>query len=570
MHSLGFLILLAPAAWGQNDSPAPRGSWGAFGRTPSMIVSPAPAPSAAPAAKEQKPRRDTSHWVGAPYGDDLRPRPKKVEPAPTPDPPQRSEPVARPRLPRRRLASYGGFPPPQSDYGGFPPPPPPRQANAASRVSRFFQPPAEQPHGNFPPPRGNFPPPARVRSPSGLTPEQQLENWLGPRSAIHPASHARERSVLHTLPDPAPDWRDDSKTLGTVIEPIPAAIVERTPTAVPEGAVSAGEIIYEDMGFDDGLQQIGRVVLRDYTVFRGGEMLLGIAPTYQWEHDDIVVNQAGASPTEYPYERRRLRQFSLPLSIQAGLSNKWSVFAATPLAFGHYERSSPQELVDTSAFGVGDLTAGLRYLLHEDQDGTRPNWLAEISTTAPLGRYKRRDDYVNLGDGFWEIQGRLAGERTYWSNLHNPVSLYGSMGYTHRVSRWGIDPGGSFDWSLGAAMPLNRLIAASLTLEGQFIALSRADGIRLNDSRSEPIAAKLELTRHLKNDWFISYFGRAGLNEDSQTYSVGVVFSRLTGWCGPCGIKKPSCNLFSKCGLFGGGCGNPCGDCGDAACLGCQ
>ena len=288
------------------------------------------------------------------------------------------------------------------------------------------------------------------------------------------------------------------------------------------------------------------VTLRDYTLREPGVSYFTLGGTYRWSDWRYVIYLPGphvvppGSPQiDFPYERQRMRQWMMPIGFNLGIMPRLDTYATVPLVFGHYERSTPDQAIDTSAGGFGDIILGGKFLICEDEKGEKPTWIANVALVAPSGRHQPVMDYVDLGSGFWQIDARVLGHRTYRSDIHGAVTLFGGGGYRARLQRsWGgvsVDPGDSLVWEFGAALPLNRVVSARASVEGEFIMQTEVDQLDVEDSRAEPLRLRLELNRPWNEEWFLTYYCTASLNEDLQHYWFGFEFTRKThhGWYAP-------------------------------------
>lgn len=288
------------------------------------------------------------------------------------------------------------------------------------------------------------------------------------------------------------------------------------------------------------------VTLRDYVLREPGVSYFSIGGAYHWSDWQYVVALPGphvvppGSPQiDYPFERQRMREWMLPLGFNLGIWPRLDCYAVVPLVFGHYERSAPDGIIDTSAGGFGDIVLGGKFLLCRDAKEEKPTWIANVALVAPTGRHEPQLDYVDLGSGFWQIDARVLGHRTYRSDIHGGVTLFGGGGYRARLERtWDgvvVDPGDSLVWEFGVALPLNRVVSARASVEGEFIMQTEVDRLDVEDSRSEPFRLRLELNRPWDDHWFLTYSATVSLNDDRPQYWFGFEFIRKTchGWYAP-------------------------------------
>jgi len=211
------------------------------------------------------------------------------------------------------------------------------------------------------------------------------------------------------------------------------------------------------------------------------------------------------------------RNASLNLSARTGLPGQFESFLTVPYIFAQEEQYDGGQ--SSSSAGIGDLSGGLKYLIHRERRGI-PDIIGSIIITAPTGSV---DQALPLGGGGWQTGASLS-----FVKSTDPASLFGTLGYTHRFPRTldSIDytGGDSVSYSLGTAFSLNSSVSLSVQFSGAYISEYAANGINQGGSDGEPMSLTGALAYNLPGRRYIQTSVKFGLNDDAPDVVLGVSY----------------------------------------------
>ena len=190
-----------------------------------------------------------------------------------------------------------------------------------------------------------------------------------------------------------------------------------------------------------------------------------------------------------------------------------------------------QQVTDIDDHGLGDIEGSLSYHAFRAR-----RWLPDItlnlkgkSTTGrdPFGldteEVERREIPKELptGTGFYGLSGGFT-----LVKVHDPVVFFGSFSYFWNIKRdvggdFGeIDPGDSYEYSLGMATALSEKVSLSFSFQNTFTDSTKIEGTKLPDS--ELNSANLLIGINYRLSSRVSLFGSVGigLTEDSSDYQL--------------------------------------------------
>lgn len=218
----------------------------------------------------------------------------------------------------------------------------------------------------------------------------------------------------------------------------------------------------------------------------------------------------------------RLRQFSIPMSISVGMSERITFFLATPLSYRQNELLSIDDTGDNVSYGIGDLRTGIDIQLKAESDST-PYVGAYISATLPTGRnLKASNDDESTYSA--ETTGLSAG--LTFSKAVDPLVLNLAISIDKNHYRSSLDSafqqGDRFNYSLGYGFAVNSLITLSGQLEGSYQKQGRIENDPIPGSSSEPLSIDLRMTYRLSPTYRIVANVNFGVNPDASDASFGM------------------------------------------------
>jgi hypothetical protein len=333
-----------------------------------------------------------------------------------------------------------------------------------------------------------------------------------PRSPITLVQYELEELLDELEESPGPNDKGES------MAEKPAA----TEDTEDDDTTSAGA---EDRRLGEAPEDTSQLFLRQATVLMApGEMQFDHGFTYSFSE---VVTPVFLNDGSLAMERLRSRQWLVPFGIRLGVKENVQAFVDLPFGYAHIERADREQDDFAKTLGIGDLSAGLSFVLQSGED-EKPDVIGSVSFSAPTG-----DDPFGigandpaLGTGFWGITGNINAVRSY-----DPVVLFGGVGYSHFFNRTffgsDIQLGESFFYSFGMGMGINEEITLSTALVGSYQTDTSFDGVRFPGSSTEPISLRMAITGTMFQCHIVEPFVRFGLTDDAANANFGIIITRL-------------------------------------------
>jgi len=236
---------------------------------------------------------------------------------------------------------------------------------------------------------------------------------------------------------------------------------------------------------------------------------------------DISLNY-----TRNEFANIRTRNFSIPVSVRLGITDLLEGFIDLPIAWTQQEIFYQDAVDKSDAFGIGDVSVGLKYLFKQ-QDKQWPDVIGSFSFTAPTGDDsdpKNMND-VAIGSGHWHISTGLTLVKSY-----DPAVLFGSVGYsyTFEETRNGVEvaPGQSFSYSFGMGFAINNQITMSSQFLGAYQSKTELDGVGILGSSREPMSLRTGLTYRIGKGRYLEPAVMLGMNDDAPDASLTLSYSQ--------------------------------------------
>jgi len=213
----------------------------------------------------------------------------------------------------------------------------------------------------------------------------------------------------------------------------------------------------------------------------------------------------------------RTRQLSLTSTVRVGLSNRAETFVSMPLSYADLDVAGDSN----SKTGIGDLSAGIKYLLAQES-ARWPDVVLSMGFTAPTGSQPNQSGLA-LGSGHWGSKIGVQSIKTY-----DPVVIFWGVDYTHQFESrhffsdavHDVQPGENFGYNLGLGFAINQKISVSGHLLGNYITEDKIDGEHFVGSSSEPISLRFAVVNRWSKNTFFETGVMFGLNNDAPDLSL--------------------------------------------------
>ena len=205
--------------------------------------------------------------------------------------------------------------------------------------------------------------------------------------------------------------------------------------------------------------------------------------------------------------RIRQRLLTVPLEFRYGLCECTQAFIHAPFGYSNTELAFAGRDESTSTGGIGDVTAGLTYMLRQGNN-CRPDIIGTIGVTAPTGNAGSViassifTPQAQLGQGFWAVSGNVLAVHTC-----DPLVIFYGLGARFRFSRdftdifdafpadtYNVNPGGEYSYQLGVGFAVTSRITLSTALLGSYVVEDRINGDRIELGNLEPIGMRFAAT----------------------------------------------------------------------------
>ena len=344
-------------------------------------------------------------------------------------------------------------------------------------------------------------PPVHSKNLNGSASTDDLQNTAGIRT---------DRSLLQTEKSEPPVQLSDVKGRGTGSPA--AAENQATKPAETQKPKPIGQKPEDEA-------DIRKIFLRQTSVLlRPGQVEEEVAISYL--HTQSVSSILNA----------KFRQFRLPLATRIGLFDRAEGYITVPAAYAHRELAFADSAVSSRKFGIGDATAGFNYEIARET-GRRPDIITSVGLGASTGS-KPNEEGLSLGSGHWAATIGLQFIKTF-----DPVALFGGFNYAHQFkARYflndavhTVSPGETAGYNFGFGFAVNEDISLSAQISGSYQSRTRADGVTVFGSSSEPVSLRSALTYRYSKGTYIEPSVVIGLDNDTPDFVLGFSLTHRFG-----------------------------------------
>ena len=235
--------------------------------------------------------------------------------------------------------------------------------------------------------------------------------------------------------------------------------------------------------------------------------------------------------------RVRQRLVTIPLEFRYGLCQGAQVFIHAPFGWSNTELAYVGQDESTSTGGIGDVTAGLTYLLRQG-DNCRPDIIGTVALTARTGNAGSLianslfNPQSQLGQGFWAVSGNVLVVHSC-----DPLVIFYGVGARFRFSRdftdvfdvfpeddYNVDPGEEYSYQLGVGFAVTPRITLSTSLFGGYVVEDRINGDRLELGNLEPIRMRLAVTIARPSN-IVEPYANIGMTNDAPDAVIGITWT---------------------------------------------
>ncbi len=222
----------------------------------------------------------------------------------------------------------------------------------------------------------------------------------------------------------------------------------------------------------------------------------------------------------------RQRRLILPLELRYGLHRRMQAFVNVPFGWSNAELHFDGYDLFENAGGIGDVRAGITFLLKEGKD-EGPDITATLAFSAPTGI----DSFVasptlisqpSLGDGFWTLSGDVL-----FINSIDPLVFFYGFGTRQGIERnfFGVTfaPGQEYNYNFGMGFAVNERVTLSAAFIGAYITEIHANGRRIEGTIREPLSLRFSATIARKKKKLLEPFVEIGMTEDASAASFGLI-----------------------------------------------
>ncbi|QQZ28748.1 transporter [Thiothrix subterranea] len=226
------------------------------------------------------------------------------------------------------------------------------------------------------------------------------------------------------------------------------------------------------------------------------------------------------------FRKRKVRSFSIPLSIGYGVTQDTEVNASIALIQNKSETATINSVVSSNGSGVGNVSVGAMHKL-KAESSTSPSITASANLSFPIDKRSTSNDSTELpiGSNF-----KTASVGMGVSKSIDPAVVFLNVGYNHTFAddQDGIrtQPGKALTYSIGSGLAVNRSISMSGRISGQYQTETKYGGTALNGSSSEPISLGGTVDYRLDDKTRLETSFDVGLTNDASDVGMGLTLIR--------------------------------------------
>lgn len=228
----------------------------------------------------------------------------------------------------------------------------------------------------------------------------------------------------------------------------------------------------------------------------------------------------GASDLVLGNQRTRRNEMTAQLDFRAGLPYQAQFEASLPY---NYTRSSQLTDLGSSTSdngkGMGDVTVGIAKTLSRES-GWRPDLIGRVSYN--FGNGKRKDETVDLGGGFRQLQGELVVLKR-----QDPLAFVASAFYGKTFEKDGIKPGNAMGFSLSALLAASPATSLQFGFSQIYRQKQETNGIAIAGSDQTYGIATLGASSVLSRDTTLITRIGIGLGNDAPKYTFSIALPIL-------------------------------------------
>ena len=260
----------------------------------------------------------------------------------------------------------------------------------------------------------------------------------------------------------------------------------------------------------------------DTVLLDPGETQYDVGVTYSLFEDTFTAIDV-ATGTLVEAEMRS-RQLVVPVEIRYGLTRRSQLFIGAPFGWAHNDLATENAQFDESDVGIGDITAGLSFVIFDHPDRVKDT-VATFAVTLPTGDDPFTGSTLTtaipaLGNGFYAVSGDLLFIKAY-----DPVVFFYGLGFRHNFASEfnGVDIrlGNEYRGQLGIGFAVNQDVTLSTRFNFSFFDRVELDGSTVPGSALEPFTLRFAATV-AKDKTLVEPFVQVGTTEDAASTSFGV------------------------------------------------
>jgi hypothetical protein len=286
-----------------------------------------------------------------------------------------------------------------------------------------------------------------------------------------------------------------------------------------------------DQKYGEKPQDFSQQFLREESVLlRAGQWQFDTGLNYTvFDHNYTNLALVGGTITAVDSRITR-RLLMAPLDARYGITDCLQGFVDVPFGWSNTENSYPGFDDFTNAGGIGDVNAGVSWLVHKSSGcSCDPDVIASFGVTAPTANVNPLQGIIEppntlLGQGFWF---------GYWNvtfvHTVDPIILFYGFGSRHGLSTeyqgFNIAPGAQYFYRAGMGFAVNERITLSSALTGSYVTDPYLNGVRVAGLAYEPISLRFAATIARPCHRLCEPFVEIGLTDDAPNARVGVTFT---------------------------------------------
>lgn len=216
------------------------------------------------------------------------------------------------------------------------------------------------------------------------------------------------------------------------------------------------------------------------------------------------------------------RRLGFSTMLNVGVTERLEAFIGVPFTWGQNTLRT-DTTARQSTFGIGDITGGAKYLLHQET-ATIPDLIWSVGVRVPTGKHPYKGE-VATGSGHFAITNQITAIKAV-----DPAVIFGGLSGTYHFANdfngHTYQPGIELGYRVGVGLAFNDKLTLSSSVRSVYQSKREVDSALVAASAREPLNLDLGFTYIADKRLTLETSVGLGLNEDSTDTVVSFTVSK--------------------------------------------